>query len=278
MPRTTLTDLTIRSLKAGTWFDEKLPAFGIRVGKTTKTWIVMRTQKRIRTTVGHYPAMSLADARQKARALLIEKSEPKEPSVTFAEARIAYLAEHPGRPRTKKELTRLLTKHFATLDKKPMREITDRDVQRCMALLKPSEALHAFRAARAMFRWSVRPPRRYVPHSPLEGYVPPTTDGKGTRVLSDSEVKLVLERSTGVPRAILMLMLLWGTRKGETLNLRRDWIADGILTIPAEVTKNGNPHSIPILPLAQSILDTLPPNGPYFFPPNSALQSLPTPP
>lgn len=255
VPRAHLTDLSIRALKPGTWFDEKLPAFGIRVGKLTKTWIVMRTQKRIRTVIGHYPAMSLADARQKARALLLDKPEPKEPRITFAEARAAYLAQHNGRPRTVKELTRLLTKHFddGPLDKVKLPEG-----------LRPSEALHAFRAIRAMMRWCVRPPHRYLTHNPFDGYAPQTRDGKRTRLISDLEVKTLLGADRGQSGAIVTLMLLWGTRKGETLALRRDWIADGVLTIPGHITKNGRPHTIPILPYAQSILDTLP--SPYLFP------------
>jgi integrase len=266
MPRVALTDLAIRSLKPGTWLDEKLPGFGLRVGKATKTWVVIRTQRRIRTTIGHYPALSLADARTKARSLLIAREEPKAPTVTFAAARTAYLTEHVGRESTKRELTRLLTKHFAKLDGRELPTITDQHIHTQITSLAPSEALHAFRAVRAMLRWCQRPPRRYLPHSPLEGYAPPGRDGRKTRILSDSEIKRVLEASSGQCGAITKLMLLWGTRLGETLALRRDWIVNGVMVIPGEATKNRRPHSIPILPLAQSVLDQLPEQGPFFFP------------
>lgn len=255
--KTALTDITIRSLKPGVYFDAKTPAFGIRIGKLRKTWLVVRGKSRSQTVLGHYPDLGLSAARTKAKELLTQKPEPKKATVTLAEARTAYLADHTGRPRTKKELTRLLTKHF---EDGPLDQVT------LPTGLPPSEALHAFRAVCAMLRWCVRPPRRWITHSPLEGMAPPATDGKGTRVLSDSEVKAILGHSSGQSGAIIRLMLLWGTRKGETLTIRKNWIVDGILTIPAIVTKNGRPHTIPILPYAQSVLDTLPNKGPYYFP------------
>lgn len=253
-----LTDITLKSLKPGVYFDQKTPAFGIRIGTLKKTWLVVRGKTRTQTVIGHYPAMTLADARQKARALLIASPEPKEPRITFAVARTAYLAAHTGRPRTKRELTRLLTKHFPDV---PLDQVKLPDG------LPPSEALHAFRAVRAMLRWCVKPPRRYLTHSPLEGYdVPGAPKAPQTRVLSDDEVKRVLETASGQSGAIVRLMLLWGTRKGETLTLRRDWIVGDTVTIPPSVTKNGRPHTIPLLPYAQAILDSLPNKGPYYFP------------
>ena len=46
MPTARLTDLTVRSLPAGTHFDETTPAIGIRVGEHRRTWIVMRGRER----------------------------------------------------------------------------------------------------------------------------------------------------------------------------------------------------------------------------------------
>ena len=68
MPKLLLTDISIRALKSGEnridYWDAKTPAFGIRVGPRTKTFIAKVGNSRL--TVGAYPAMSLADARRKA--------------------------------------------------------------------------------------------------------------------------------------------------------------------------------------------------------------------
>jgi hypothetical protein len=60
MPVAHLTDVMVSRLRMpGTYFDETTPAFGIRVGKNRKTWIVIRGTERVRTRIGHYPALSL---------------------------------------------------------------------------------------------------------------------------------------------------------------------------------------------------------------------------
>jgi len=265
MPGVTFTDLSVRSLKEGIYYDARTPAFGIRIGKLRKTWIVVRGKARTKTVVGHYPAMGLSEARTAARKLLVEPIAAQSFAINFSDARTRYLNEHPGRPGTKKELARLLVRRFGALDGRELPTISDQDIHRAIDKLAPSERLHAFRAVRALLRWAQRPPRRFILHSPLEGYVPPGQDGRRTRIVSDAEISLLLNRAHGQCGAIIHLMLLWGTRRGETLGLRRDWIEGDVLTIPASHTKNGRPLPIPLLPLARSILDELPDLGVHYF-------------
>jgi len=74
MPTLRLTDISVRALKGSekyeTYWDTQTPAFGIRVGKRTKTWTVMRGRSRERITIGKYPDLSLSDARAEAKKLL----------------------------------------------------------------------------------------------------------------------------------------------------------------------------------------------------------------
>ena len=73
MPTAHLTDVVVSRLKEpGTYHDTTTPAFGIRVGKNRKTWFVIRGRERLRTTIGQYPSVSLADARAEAKKLLTE--------------------------------------------------------------------------------------------------------------------------------------------------------------------------------------------------------------
>ena len=71
MPTIVLTDIAIRARKPSgtyvTWNDKALPAFGVRVGKRSKTFVVMVGTDRKRISLGKYPAISLQDARQCAR-------------------------------------------------------------------------------------------------------------------------------------------------------------------------------------------------------------------
>ena len=73
--RARLTDKLIQNLKGDdtyrTFWDTQLPAFGVRCGKRRKTFVVMTGKQRKRTTIGHYPQISLQDARHRARHLLL---------------------------------------------------------------------------------------------------------------------------------------------------------------------------------------------------------------
>jgi hypothetical protein len=91
--RKKLTDLSVRSLAPGKYFDLTTPAFGIRVGKSRRTWIVMRGQERQLIRIGHYPAVSLQDARTEAKRLLAS-AQPPTGRVTFGEAYEMFKKTH----------------------------------------------------------------------------------------------------------------------------------------------------------------------------------------
>lgn len=270
-----LTDINVRAIEGSdtykTFFDDSLPAFGVRVGKRSKTFVVVRGRKRERISIGRYPEISLADARREAKRLLSEEhTEPKPKPKSFREARDEFLEQHyKGNTSRWPHLVKLkLIKHFKSLEHTQLIAITDGDIRAVLDKLAdtPSTQLHVYRAIRTMLTWCTRPPRRYIRHSPMDGYAPPSTDKKGTRTLTDAELKAVWNASKTGSRAILRLLVLWGTRNEETCVICRKWAVDGVLTIPGEHTKNGRDHSIPLLPLAQSVLDARKERGQYYFP------------
>ena len=71
--RIRLTDIAVRALKYFdgqiTYWDDTLPAFGVRVGNRSKAFIVVQSGGR-RLKIGSYPQTSLQDARQAAKLLL----------------------------------------------------------------------------------------------------------------------------------------------------------------------------------------------------------------
>lgn len=50
------------------------------------------------------------------------------------------------------------------------------------------------------------------------------------------------------------LLGIYGNRQNEILNLRWSWIEDGVVRIPAEYVKTGEPATLRLFPLTQSIL------------------------
>jgi len=270
MAKIHLTDVAVKALKPTdryvTYWDT-MPGFGIRVGKQSKTWTVMRGRSRERISIGRYPDISLSDARAEAKRLLSTAPEPKNSTMRFDEARTIFLENNYKDSKSKYHVTLLLKNHFKALEHKLLAEITDAEVRRALDKMShtPSAQLHAYRAIKCFLRWCTRPPRRYIKHSPMEGYAPPGKDRKGTRTLSDDELKAVWKASGEGSRSIFRLLMLWGTRNAETTLIERKWLIGDILTIPGERTKNGRDHGIPILPLAKAVLDARPQAGSYYF-------------
>jgi integrase len=268
MPVIHLTDITIRSLKEGLYYDEKTPAFGIRIGKHRKTWIAVPDQTRTKITIGHYPDISLADARKKALVTLgsSHESQPKKIAApSFKDAREQFLKQNRWRPRGNYEITRILNKHFSW--NKTLEKITARDVLVSVeAIQSPNEALHAFRYIRTFFNWCVP---QYIPSSPCQGLKPPSKENTRDRVLSDEELKKIWNKAAelGYPYGtICQLLILTGQRAGEIAALQWEWITDDTITIPASLAKNNRESRIPFGPFTKSIFDTVPKTGNLLFP------------
>jgi integrase len=264
MPTTHMTDVVVSRLKEpGTYFDETTPAFGIRVGKNRKTWIVMRGRDRIRTRIGYYPSMSLADARKEARKLLTEEPNKAE-RLTFNEAYDFYTPVlETKKPRTQRDYKRALEKHLKpTLGTKKLSEIDYSDITVITDKLSKGERRNCLAVGRTFFRWCVKPPRRYIKHSPLEGVELPKM-GKGKRTLNGPEIKTVWQaaQTQGYPHGpLVQLLLVTGQRRGEIANLRRPWIneRERTITLPEWVCKNNKEHVFPYGDLVADILEGIP--------------------
>jgi integrase len=237
-------NIVVSRLKScGTYFDETTPAFGLRVGKTKKTWFVIRGRQRLRTNVGHYPAMGLADARKEARRRLT--ADPTLPDrTTFDEAYERFKESIKGKkPRTQHDYKRVIEKHLQPkLGKKKLRDIAYDNVTTITDALARSEQRNTLAVALTFFRWCVRPPRRYIVHSPLEGVEVPKAK-KRRRVLDADELVTVWNAALrqGYPHGtIVQLLVLTGQRRSEIANLRRSWIneKERTITLPEWLAKN----------------------------------------
>ena len=264
MPTTRLTDIVVSRLKTpDTYFDETTPAFGIRVGKNRKTWIVMRGKIRQRVRIGHYPTMSLADARKEAKALLTEPVT-RNPRIKLSEGYERYKETLAcKKPRTQADYKRMLEKYFVpTIGSRRLPELTYEDIVDQVDGLPPSERAHALAVVRTFLRWCARPPRRYIVHSPLEGLqlAPPS---KRKRKLTETEVVQVWKAAEkqGYPHGTLVqLLLLTGQRRGEIAGLRWPWIneKEQTITLPEWITKNKLEHTFPYNGRVSAILETIP--------------------
>ena len=121
MPVLRLTDIVLRALKPSeeriTYWDQTLPALGVRVGRRAKVFIVMHGKARKRVVLGRYPRMTLQAARKKAQALIYgpDTEQPQDgPPAAQAVEQFIDIHHAQSRPSTRKEQRRLLTNHFVS--------------------------------------------------------------------------------------------------------------------------------------------------------------------
>ena len=266
MPVVHLTDLAIRSLPEGIFFDDRKPSFGILIGKRTKTWLVVKGRRRVREKIGHYPALSLADARRRATMILAETEEEKPSSPLFSDARAMFLEKHGVtlRPRSLYQLKGNLHRHFSW--DKPLDKVTHNDVAKALeAIQGPSQRAHALKDIRTFFNWCIP---RYLALSPCIGLKKPPEKSR-ERTLNHLELKAVWKKAEeiGYPYGtIVRLLILTGQRAGEITALRREWISATHIAIPGEFTKNARPSTIPLGALAKALIDDCPDKTELLFP------------
>ena len=265
-----LTDIVVRNLtpesKQRTYFDDSVHGFGVRVGPGgTKTFVLVCGAARERISIGRYPIISLSDARTEAKRILAERTlGAKRPRhVKFETALLEFGAQHCDRKNraiTAKETKRVLNKHFLPpFRRKYLEEITDNEIGKIIEAMSdtPSAANHAFTAARTFFRWVAKPPRRYIPYSPMSGMSLPFPPVKRKRVLTDRELDAIwkaAEARTDDYGVIVRLLMLTGQRRGEIASLHSAYIDGDLVTLPEELAKNHNEHTYPMGMLAQSLV------------------------
>lgn len=275
MPK--LTELSARNAptttKQYTLWDTSIPGFGLRVNPGgTKTWNVLVGIRRERITIGRYPLISLAEARDAARHILARRTLIRHTpqKIKFSEAFELFLQTHCARlkPRTKDGYETTIRRHFLKkfghLD---LGDIGDVNTIIDTLLHKPTEANHAFQVIRCFFRWAVR--RRYLQHSPCEGMQAPSRYVPRDRVLTDEELLTVFVRARdgSIFGQIVQLCILTGQRRSEIGALRGEYIdrKARTITLPASVTKNRRQHTFPYGEMVAEMLASLPQRGWLFL-------------
>ena len=160
-----LTDHTVKRLRVesgrAVFNDDSIPGFGIRVSANgRKSFVLLVGRHRKRITIGQYPTITLHEARTRAREIIAERILGKDdlPSIIFEEAIPIFISSRYGdnylKPRTKKEVERLLKRHFLPKFRySQLAEIKTHEIADIIDKLRktPSIAHHAFGAIRLSF-------------------------------------------------------------------------------------------------------------------------------
>jgi Arm DNA-binding domain len=235
-----LTDRTLRGLKPAApgkrtvLWDSAVPSLCVRVtDKGAASFNVMRRLhgRVIRRMIGvtwHVPLpagqplpYSLADARDDARAAILDISRGIDPKVkreaarqaegtaareTFAAVAKDFLADHVSKLRSAREVEAAFKSElFPVFGKMPIAGISDTEIARLLkgiAKSRPYMARHVFAYMSKFFRWALAQRCYGVTVSPCAGLSAKDLLGKPnhrTRILQDSELAPLWRATAGLP-------------------------------------------------------------------------------
>lgn len=276
-----LTNKTLEALKpTGKRYavhDAHCPGLSVRVnanGTKTFTASYRYGRKQRRLTIGRYPIISLAEARDKARAAYREILEGVDPQavrrrqhMNLREGVDAFIEQY-AKPRNRswRETERVLT-----------RELVTRFGERDLTLMTRADILEAADAAiargaqyqanrivsysRKMFNWFLE--RGMIETSPLLGIRAPMREQSRDRVLTRDEITRLIGACRSEPFPFgpyTLLLLATAQRRSEVANMRWpeiDWERH-VWELPATQSKNGKAHEVPLSPFALAILKDIP--------------------
>jgi integrase len=254
MPRRCLTDATIRALKSDRqqdWWDIKTPSFGIRISPRAKTFIANKGGTR--KTLGHYPSCTLQEARRRFFALKAT-ADTGGPQISFQQARSEFLAQDKWKPSSRKEMTRIIMRHFHW--DKPLDRITSNDISTVVDNIPaPKESLHALACIKALFNWCVP---RYLKYSPCTGLKPSSRRVPRERLLTSDELARIWRaaETMGTYGRHVQLLITTGQRCHQILNLQDHFVDVDkmVVTFPPASMKSNRTHVIPLGTLTASLL------------------------
>jgi integrase len=261
------------------YFDETLTGLVLRVEPTgRKTWRgAYRTNGRWRRmNLGSVALMDLATARDRARKLLVAVADGADPAAerraereasTFAELVHEYLEKHaktrkrswredqrilcgsPHKKRTRKPAYEAFVKRWGHRRLKDMTRPEIRAVLEEIAERGPIMANRVLALVRKMFNFAIE--HDWVETNPCHMIKPLAPARQRDRVLNEDEIRAVwkaLEAEHDDIAALFKLRLFTAQRVGEVQGAA--WadvdLVAGWWTIPAERSKNGLAHRVPL--------------------------------
>jgi integrase len=298
VPRENLTDRFIRTRKPASpgrrddYLDAIVPGLSLRVtDKGHKSFVLIarfpsHPQNPTRRAIGNYGAISLEQARQRAREWLELVGGGRDPKIeearrkaaeqrrhgnTFAAVAAEFLERHASGLAKKAEAKRIVEGEFVKRwGARPATDIMPEEVAAAIrAIVKrgaPYQAHNALGWIRTLFNWAIGTHEFGITSSPVERLKPKALIGERKareRILTDAELRAVWDaaEAMGYPYGpIFRLLILTGQREREIADM--SWpevdFAERLLTVPAERMKGGRAHEIPLTRLAVTLLEELP--------------------
>jgi integrase len=257
-------------------FDAGYPGLALRIsygGRRSWVYFYRWQGRQRRLTLGPWPALGLAEAREgwrEARKKLANGEEPTAAATVaadrFADVVADWLKRDQAGNRSFIEVKRILEKEatpilgrlrIAEIGRRQILDLIDAIADRGAATLARRCHAHLHR----LFRWSVG--RGLITSNPMADLPKPGAEVRRKRVLTSEELALLWQAALriGWPMgSAIQLLLLTAARRDEIGDLR--WAelnrTGDAIRLQGERTKNGEPHTIPLSSAAQSLINALP--------------------
>ncbi len=263
-----------------------------------KSWIFryrFRGRTRGLTFKQGFPDLKLAAARAEAEAAAKDLRDGIDPAETKAEEqkrepdRAASVADEwldryvKPNTRTWPEVERILNKEvLPTWKNKIITEIGRADVLRLIDSIvdsgRPVLANRTLSLLKRWFNWCLE--RGLLEVSPAAGIRPPVKEKSRDRVIEAQELQQFWKATEelGFPFGpFFRLLALTAQRRGEVSNIRWEDVNfdDRLWTLPADATKPGRIHDVPLSDAAVELLQSLPIfKGPFLFTTNGGQRPI----
>jgi len=228
-----------------------------------------------RMTLGGYPVLSLADARQRARDTMAAATEGRDPAGEVKAAKAPKPEDSRDKIKTligqfdkrhlsglksgatvKRELDRHVVSQWGDRD---IHSITKRDVIDILDGIADSGRVVTANRVRAylnkFLNWTVE--RDILPMNPATGVKPVAKETSRDRVLSDDEIRWFWQACEveGFPWGPFgKVLLLTGQRLNEAAQITDSEIRGDLWHLSADRTKNGRAHDVPLSGPARDVL------------------------
>jgi integrase len=265
------------------FFDADMHGFGLRVFATGKrSWLVQyrRDNKTRRFAIGPYPALTAAQARDRAQVLLGRIADGADPTMerlhaqirrreelatTVTEAIALYRDRHASRNlRRWRETVASIEQTLGPLSDTPLADLTrEMILEQLDRRAEESGQIAANRAhayIRAFLGWCND--RGWIAAVPIDRLKRQHKERTRDHVIKDADLALIwiTANPTTVYGAIIRLCILLGQRKGEISAMR--WsqldLERGEWTLTGRDTKAGRRHTVPLPVAVREIIAATP--------------------
>jgi integrase len=281
VPRRSLTAASVERIKPPAkgqvdHFDRGFPGLALRVsyagGKSFVFFYRIAGRLR-RMTLGTYPALSLADAREEWRKARQEAQRGRDPALERKRVKSAtdfegvcreWLKRDQARNRTYRQIERIAegelipawgSRPIEDIGRRDILDLVDGIVDRGSVTMARRVQMYVHR----LFKWAAG--RGIVETNPAANVPLPGSETSRDRVLTDGELAATWQSLNHIEwphKPIFQLLILTGARRGEIGELRWAEVGDEEIKLEGVRTKNGKPHLIPLSSAARRIIETLP--------------------